>query len=58
VDEKQHLYWQHSYTIKYKSYENKIPAGRSATLIALPTYDHDPDVKLGEDQILILWSIW
>ncbi len=32
----------------------KIPAGRSATSIALPTYDHDPEVKLGEDQMLIL----
>ncbi len=32
----------------------KIPGGRSATSIALPTYDHDPEVKFGEDQILIL----
>lgn len=37
-----------------KKREKKSPAGRSVTLIELPAYDHDPDVKLGDVQILIL----
>jgi hypothetical protein len=30
------------------------PGGRSVTLIALPAYVHDPEVRFGEVQILIL----
>ncbi len=57
MDEKQHLFFSNNRI--YISYEDyKIPGGRSATSIELPTYDHDPEVKFGEDQILILWSIW
>jgi hypothetical protein len=44
----------HIHTIEKNIIQRKIPAGRSATLIELPTYDHDPEVKFGEDQILIL----
>lgn len=50
---KNHTYINNLNNKKY--YMGKsIPSGRSDTLIELPTYDHDPDVKLGEDQILIL----
>ncbi len=53
VDEKQHLLSQQYYARK-SFIPRKIPAGRSATFMELPTYDHDPELKFGDDQILIL----